>query len=115
MVDISGITFEKLCAFTALTKTLVTIDAPLFGTVLVFNGQVIYRGGSYVQSEKIGNSLGLPGFEEVLSEASRFWIVDQSGVRHLKCRDKMAELLNQVPPRGARPTPAKSVQTAANG
>ena len=117
MLDVSEITLEKLQLFTDRSNMLITIDAPLFGTVMVFNGRVLHRGGSYVEAEKIGNSIGLPTYEHILAEASRFWIVDGKGVRRQKCREEMAELLEQVQPRSSRGTQTKSasVKPAANG
>jgi hypothetical protein len=117
MLDIPGITLEKLQVLTERSNILITIDAPLFGTVLVFNGQLLYRGGTYVEPEKIGIALGLPTCEHILAEASRFWILDENGVRRLKCREEIAEMLEQIPPRTARVAAAKpaSVQSAANG
>lgn len=115
MVEITDITYEKLSALTERSSILITIDAPLFGTVLVFGGRIIYRGGSYVESEKIGSALGFPAYEQVLAEASRFWILDENGVRRLKSREEMAELLDQIPPRSTRATPGKPVSSAANG
>ena len=52
-----------------------------------------------------------------VAEASRFWILDENGVRRLKCREEMAQLLEQVQPRNTRVKPVKStsVQSAANG
>ena len=116
MVD-AQITLEKLRLFTDRSNMLVTIDAPLFGTVMVFNGRVLHRGGSYVEAEKIGISIGFPTYEHVLAEATRFWIVDGSGVRRVKCREEMAVLLEQYQPRSVRKNQAQpaSVQTAANG
>ncbi len=117
MVDVSEITLEKLCLLTCRSKILITIDAPLFGAVMVFNGHVLQRGGSYVEAEKIGSALGLPKYEQILAEASRFWIVDENGVRRVKCREEMAELLEHLPPRSSRVIAAKPapVQSAANG
>jgi hypothetical protein len=102
MVEISEITLEKLRLFTDRSKTLITIDAPLFGSLMIFNGRVLHRGGSYVEVEKIGNSIGFPAYEQILVEASRFWIVDQNGIRRRKCREEMAELLDQVQARNVR-------------
>jgi hypothetical protein len=96
MVDVSEITLEKLCLYTDHSNTLITIDAPLFGSLMIFNGRVLHRGGSYVELEKIGNSIGFPAYEQILAEASRFWIVDENGIRRRKCRDEMAALLEQV-------------------
>jgi hypothetical protein len=99
MVDVSEITLEKLCLYTDQSNTLITIDAPLFGSLMIFNGRVLHRGGSYVELEKIGTSIGFPAYEQILAEASRFWIVDENGIRRRKCRDEMAALLEQVKPR----------------
>jgi len=117
MVDVSELTLEKLRLFTDRSHILITIDAPLFGTVMVFNGRILYRGGTYVEAEKIGTSIGFPTYEHILAEASRFWILDENGVRRLKCRDEMAQMLEQVQPRSTRVTQVKStsVQSAANG
>jgi hypothetical protein len=86
---------------------LVTIDAPLFGSLMIFNGRVLHRGGSYVEPEKIGNSIGFPAYEQILAEASRFWIVE-NGIRRRKSREEMAELLDQLQPRGTRASQLKS-------
>ncbi len=96
MVEVSEITLEKLRVFTDRSNVLVTIDAPLFGTLMVFKGRILYKGASYVEPEKIGSSIGFPAYENILVEASRFWILDGNGVRRLKCREEMAELLDQV-------------------
>jgi hypothetical protein len=108
MVDVSEITLENLRLFSNRFNVLITIDAPLYGSVMIFNGRVLHRGGSYVEPEKIGNSLGFPPYEHVLAEASRFWILDESGVRRLKCREEIAELLEQSQARSTR-------VSAANG
>jgi hypothetical protein len=111
MVDVSEITLEKLCLFTDRSNVLITIDAPLFGSVMVFNGHVLYKGASYVEPEKIGNSIGFPAYEQILAEATRFWIVDESGVRRLKCREEMVELLEQVQPRSTHTIQVKSAKS----
>ena len=108
MVEISGITLEKLRLFTDQSNTLITIDAPLFGSVMIFNGRVLNKGASYVEPAKIGNSIGFPAYEQVIAEASRFWIVDETGVRRRKCREEMAKLLERSEPRKSRLTPMKS-------
>jgi hypothetical protein len=110
MVDVSEITLEKLCLYTDRSNTLITIDAPLFGSLMIFNGRVLHRGGSYVELEKIGNSIGFPAYEQILAEASRFWIVDENGIRRRKCRDEMAALLEQAKSR-ARSGHAKSANS----
>ena len=93
MVELSEITLDKVLHFTNRSNTLITIDAPLFGSVMIFNGRVLMKGSSYVEPEKIGNSIGFPAYEQILAEASRFWIVDEMGIRRLKCREEMAKLL----------------------
>jgi hypothetical protein len=96
MVELSEITLEKLLQFTDRSSALITIDAPLFGSVMIFNGRVLSKGASYVEPEKIGNSIGFPAYEQILAEASRFWIVDENGIRRRKCREEMAKLLEEV-------------------
>ena len=107
MVEVFEITLEKLRLFTGRSNTLVTIDAPLFGTVMVFNGRVLLKGAAYVEPEKIGNSIGFPSYEHVIAEASRFWIVDENGIRRRKCREEMAELLEQIQSRSSRKQTSK--------
>ena len=51
MVEVFEITLEKLCLLTNRSNTLITIDAPLFGSVMIFNGRVLHRGRSYVEPE----------------------------------------------------------------
>src|SRR3989449_8212342 len=96
MVELSEITLEKVVHFTNRSNSLITIDAPLFGSVMIFNGRVLNKGASYVEPEKIGNSIGFPAYGQILSEASRFWIVDESGIRRRKCREEMAKLLEEI-------------------
>jgi hypothetical protein len=117
MLDVPDNTLEKLRLFTEGSNILITIDAPLYGSVMVFNGRVLQRGGSYVEAEKIGAAIGFPSYENILSEATRFWILDENGVRRVKCREEMAILLEQIPARGSRASSVKSttVQSAANG
>src|SRR5213596_621325 len=93
---LSEITLEKLQQFTGRSNMLITIDAPLFGSVMIFNGRILMKGSSYVEPEKIGNSIGFPAYEQILAEATRFWIVDEVGVRRLKCREEMAKLLEAI-------------------
>jgi hypothetical protein len=111
MVELSDITLEKLCLFTDRLRMLITIDAPLFGSVMIFNGRILQKGATYVEPEKIGNSIGFPAYEHVLAEATRFWIVDENGVRRRKCREEMAELLEQVQPRTNRSSQVKSAKS----
>jgi hypothetical protein len=96
MVELSEINLEKVVYFTNRSNTLITIDAPLFGSVMIFNGRILMKGPSYVEPDKIGNSIGFPAYEQILAEASRFWIVDEVGVRRLKCRKEMAKLLEEI-------------------
>src|SRR5438874_7316801 len=96
MVELSEITLDKVVHFTNRSNTLITIDAPLFGSVMIFNGRVLSKGPSYVEPEKIGNSIGFPAYEQILAEASRFWIVDENGIRRRKCRQEMAKLLEEI-------------------
>ena len=96
MVELSEITLAKLQHFTDRSNILVTIDAPLFGSVMIFNGRVLSKGPLYVEPEKIGNSIGFPAYEQILAEASRFWIVDENGIRRRKCREEMAKLLEEA-------------------
>jgi len=104
MIDVAEITLEKVRLLTDRSRTLITIDAPLFGSIMIFNGRVLYKGASYVEPEKIGNAIGFPSYEQIVAEASRFWIVDEMGVRSRKCREEMVELLEQVQRLGARDT-----------
>ena len=87
------ITLEQLRKFSNASTTMVTVDAPLFGVVMILNGQVILRGSH--EEEKIGSSLGFPPRDQILAEASRFWIQEESGVRRRKTRDEMAKLLRE--------------------
>jgi len=97
MVGVTEITLEKLLLFTGRSNTLITIDAPLFSSFMIFRGQVLCKGPSYVAQEKIGNSIGFPSHEQVIAEASRCWIVDDRGVRQRKNRGEMAALLKSEP------------------
>ena len=110
MVETSEITLERLRLFTDRSNTLITIDAPLFGSLMIFNGRVLSKGAAYVEPEKIGNSIGFPAYEQVVAEASRFWLVDETGVRRRKCREEMAQLLEQSGPRMSRIRQIKSAK-----
>jgi hypothetical protein len=111
LVEVGEITLEKLLLFTDRSNTLVTIDAPLFGSLMIFNGRILYKGASYVEPEKIGNSIGFPAYEDIVAEATRFWIVDESGIRRRKCRQKMAEMLEQIQPQNSRAGQVKSAKS----
>lgn len=111
MVEISEITLERLRLFTDRSNTLVTIDAPLFSSFMIFNGRILVKNESYVEPEKIGNSTGFPAYEQVIAEASRFWIVDERGIRKRKTRSEMAELLERSEPRMSRISQRKSAKS----
>jgi len=87
------ITLEQLRKFSSASTTMVTVDAPLFGVVMILNGRVILRGSH--EAEKIGSSLGFPPRDQILAEAPRFWIQDENGVRRRRTRDEMAKLLRE--------------------
>jgi hypothetical protein len=88
----SVITLERLAAFSHRTNSLVTVDAPLFGSVLIFNGRRISRG-TIVEPEKIGNTIGYPPPDQIVIEASRFWIQHHNGIRERMTRQEMAQIL----------------------
>ena len=111
MVGVTEITLEKLLLFTGRSNTLITIDAPLFSSFMIFNGRVLCKGASYVEPEKIGNSIGFPSYEQVVAEASRFWIVDDRGVRQRKTRGEMAALIEKPEPRMSRIPHVKSAKS----
>ena len=94
LVETSEITLEKLCAFSHRTLTLVTVDAPLFGSVMVLHGRVLNKG-SAVEHDKIGHSAGFPSPDQIVAGAARFWILLPNGVRERKSREEMAKLLEE--------------------
>ena len=85
------ITLDTLRHFSDSSGTFVTADAPLFGVVMIMHGRVIIRGSH--EAEKVGTSLGFPPRDQIIAEASRFWIQHPNGVRERKDRDEMATLL----------------------
>ena len=95
MVEVSAVSFEKLCVFSGQTQTLITADAPLFGSLLVLDGKVLKRK-SAVKGKKSETDSRLPSPESIVREASRFWIQDHKGVRDLKNREEMAALLEKI-------------------
>ena len=95
LVETSEITLDKLCAFSQRTLTLVTVDAPLFGSVMVLHGRVLNKG-SAVEPDKIGHSAGFPPPEQIVAGASRFWILLPNGIRERKSREEMAKLLEEM-------------------
>lgn len=94
MVEASEITLERLRAFSEQTNTLITVDAPLFGSVMLLQGRVLDKG-SAVEPEKIGHAMGFPSPEQIVSEARRFWIQSPDSIRERKSREEMALLLDQ--------------------
>lgn len=94
MTEISDITLEKLCAFSDRTKTMITADAPLYGSVMVLNGRVLDKG-SAVEPEKIGHTSGFPPPVKIVAGAARFWILLSNGIRECKNREEMALLLKE--------------------
>ncbi len=98
MAEVADITLEKLQWFSDSTNTLVTIDAPLFGSVMILNGRVLNKGADYVDPSKIGQSIGFPAFDQIVAEASRFWLQYESGIRKRIARAEMAQLLEEFEP-----------------
>jgi hypothetical protein len=111
MVEVSEITLEKLRLFTDRSNTLITIDAPLFGSLMIFNGRVLARSASYVEPEKIGASIGFPAYEHVVAEASRFWIMDEFGIRQRKSRSEMVVMLEKSEIRMSRLSHKKTAKS----
>jgi hypothetical protein len=93
MAQITEISLAQLQKFTSNSGTMVTVDAPLFGVVMILNGRVLLRGSK--EEEKSGSALGFPPQDQILAEATRFWIQDEIGVRRRKTRDEMAKLLRE--------------------
>jgi hypothetical protein len=87
------ITLEQLRHFSDRSSTMVIVDAPLFGVVLIMNGQVITRG--LQEDGKVGSSLGFPPRDQIIAEASRFWIQHGNGVRERRSREDMTQLLRE--------------------
>jgi len=94
LVVTSEITLEKLREFSDRTNTMITVDAPLFGSVMVLHGRVLNKG-SAVEPEKIGQANGFPPPEQIVAEAARFWILLANGIRERKDRSEMAKLLEE--------------------
>lgn len=87
------ITLQELRDFSEASSTLVIADAPLFGVVMILHGRVLDRGSH--ERENVGASMGFPPREQIVSEASRFWIQSDEGVRELKARSEMTKLLRE--------------------
>jgi hypothetical protein len=88
------ITLELLQVFSERSQTMVTVDAPLFGVVSIMNGRVLMRGTH--EANKVGSSIGFPPHDQIIAEASRFWIQHGDGLRERKTRDQMTMLLREV-------------------
>lgn len=87
------ITLQELRDYSEASSTLVIADAPLFGVVMILHGRVLDRGPS--ETKNAGASIGFPPREQIVSEASRFWIQSDDGVREVKARTEMAKLLRE--------------------
>jgi hypothetical protein len=90
LMPVSEINMERLQAFSESANLLVTVDAPLFGCVLIFCGRLLSRG---TEPDKIGQTPGYPSPKQVIMSASRFWIQHHNGIRECKTRDEMAQIL----------------------
>ena len=88
------ITLEKLRDYTGRTRSMMTVDAPLFGSVILLHGQVLTKG-SAVEPDKIGQTIGFPPPEQIVAEAARFWIIPSTGIRERKSREEMSKLLEE--------------------
>ena len=89
----SDITLEELQDYSEASSTFVTADAPLFGVVMILHGRVLGRGPH--EAASIGASMGFPPRDHIVTEASRFWIQSDDGIRELKTRNEMAKLLRE--------------------
>ena len=96
MLEVTDISIEKICSFSKQTQTLVTVDAPLYGSLLILEGKVQKGKSSIKEPLPDDQPRGLPTPEEVVQEASRFWIQSRSGVRDRKNRDEMSQLLEDI-------------------
>lgn len=88
------ITLELIQVFTERSQTMVTVDAPLFGVVSIMNGRILIRGPH--EANKVGSTIGFPPHEQILAEASRFWIQHDNGLRERKTREEMAVMLREI-------------------
>jgi hypothetical protein len=89
----ADLTLQELRSFSEAASTLVTVDAPLFGVVMILRGRLLDRGSH--EKGRTGASLGFPSREDIIAEASRFWIQGDDGVRERKSREEMAKLLRE--------------------
>jgi hypothetical protein len=88
------ITLDQLRTFSGRSKTTVTVDAPLFGVVTIMHGRILIRGSH--EKGKVGNSIGFPPQDQIIAEASRFWIQHSNGLRERKNREEMMVLLREI-------------------
>ena len=96
MLEVTDVSIEKLCSFSKQTQTLITVDAPLYGSLLILEGKVL-KGKSAAKNPQADDPpRGLPTPEEIVREASRFWIQARSGIRDHKNRDEMSQLLEDI-------------------
>ena len=89
----ADITLQELRDFSEASSTMVTADAPLFGVVMILHGRLMDRGSR--ESGKVGASIGFPPHEQVVAEASRFWVQSDDGLRERKSRSEMTQLLRE--------------------
>ena len=89
----ADLTLQELRNFSKAASAMVTVDAPLFGVVIILHGRVLDRGEH--EKGKTGASLGFPSHDEVVAGASRFWLQGDDGVRERKTRDEMAKLVRE--------------------
>jgi hypothetical protein len=90
----ADITLQELRNFSKKSSTMVTADAPLFGVVMILHGRVLDRGSQ--ETESAGGAIGFPSRDNVVAEASRFWIQTDDGTRQRKTRQEMAKLLREA-------------------
>jgi hypothetical protein len=85
------ITLQELRDFSETSSSLITVDAPLFGVVMILHGRVLERGSH--EAQKVGTSIGFPPLEQIVAEASRFWVQTDDCVRARKTREQMSKML----------------------
>jgi hypothetical protein len=91
LIETAAITIERLRVFSDRTHTLVTVDAPLFGSIMILNGQMLGKGYDI----EVGRSKGFPPPEQIIAEATRFWVLNGTGIRKRMSREEMAKLLDE--------------------
>ena len=69
---------------------MVTVDAPLFGVVMILHGRVLERGSH--EAERVGASMGFPPREQIVAEACRFWIQSDDGLRECRTREQISKI-----------------------